>query len=651
MYMKKTRLTVILLILITLTFIQPTLGKAPEVLFSEAWFGTETQKIEVEPGDQGVQLVVRLVNAWNKTYRYAEGYIILPEGFTDAVTGESKTRLYTVESPTEGRYFYMKYLLNINKSVQPGEYMANMFVRYVFWDEENIKHAYVWIRFRVTGRVKLTPSLTLSEIRPAETSTLVLKLINGGSAVASSLEARVESLNEGLAILSGQGKHVLGDLAPGGLKEIPLTLLASRALADRVVGLKLSVDYLDPYGSSRHEDFTLYLKVKPLGEIGVVLDSYITQPILKPSKVNDLRVIIANKGVEKAESVDAVISIPSGVQPPITLIGGSMAVKLGDINPGEEKVIDLKVFVNPFAAGGAYVIPLKLTYVDDEGRHIEERSLTITIAEESKKDKLSIYCSEYVRGGMVEDVDIKVKNIAGENLRDITITISPEVDWVTLLGPTTWYIDSLENMKEQTLKLKMYVPSNIPSGSTIGEPFNLKVDVSFEDSSGIVRDEGHTLGMYVRGIIDIKLQEISVEKLGEAFYLTGRLLNEGTETALYTRVTVTGGAIHSSSLSYLGDLNPNAPLLFSIPIDRIDAALGSKAEVELKVTYMNSLREKGETLLKAQILIPAPTEAESQPASTTMFLPIEWIIIVIVAILVVAVAIYVWRRRRGSEVH
>ena len=649
--MRRTELAVILLILIALAFIQPALAKAPEVLFSEAWFGTETQKIEVEPGDQRVQLVVRLVNAWNKTYRYAEGYIILPDGFTDAVTGESKTRLYAVESPTEGEYFYMKYLLNINESVQPGEYMAKMLVRYVFWDEENIKHVYVWIRFRVTGKVKLTPSLTLSEIKPAEASTLALKLTNRGSATASSLEARVESLTEGLAILSGQGKHVLGDLAPGSSKEIPLTLLVSRALADRVVGLKLSVDYLDPYGNSKHEDFTLYLKVKPLGRIGVVLDSYITQPILKPSKVNDLRVIIANRGVEKAESVDAVISIPSGIQPPITLIEGPMAVKLGDINPGEEKVIDLKVFANSFAAGGAYVIPLKLTYVDSEGRHSEERSLTITIAEESKKNKLSIYCSEYVKGGMVEDVDVKVKNIAGENLRDITITISPEVDWVTLLGPTTWHIDSLGNIKEKTLKLKMYVPSDTPSGSTIGEPFNLKVDASFEDSSGIVKDEGHTLGMYVRGIIDIKLQEISVEKLGEEFYLVGRLLNEGTETALYTRVTVTGGAIHSSSLSYLGDLDPNAPLLFSIPIDKVDAAPGSRADVELKVTYMNSLREKGETLLKAQVPIPTPTETESQPASTVMFLPIEWIIVAAVAVLVVAAALYVWRRRRGSEVH
>lgn len=651
MCMRRTRLAVIILILIALASIQPALSSAPEVLFSDAWFGTETKKIEVEPGDQGVQLVVRLVNAWNKTYRYAEGYIILPNGFTDAVTGESKTRYYTVESPTEGGYFYMKYLLNIDESVQPGEYIAKMFVRYVFWDEETVKHVYVWIKFRVTGKIKLTPSLTPSEIEPAKPSTLTLKLANGGSATASSVEVSVESLSEGLAILSGQGKHKLGDLTPGSSGEIPLTLLASRALADQVVGLKLSADYIDSYGDPKHEEFTLYLKIKPLGRIGVVLDSYITQPILKPSKVNDLKVIIANRGVEKAESVDAVIAIPSGVQPPITLIEGPMAVKLGDINPGEEKVVSLKVFANSFAAGGAYVIPLKLTYVDSEGRHTEERSLTITIAEESKKNKLSIYCSEYVKGGMVEDVDVKVKNIAGEDLRDITITISPEVDWVTLLGPTTWHIDSLGNMEEKTLKLRMYVPSDTPSGSTIGEPFNLKVDASFEDSSGIVKDEGHTLGMYVRGIIDIKLQEISVEKLGEEFYLVGRLLNEGTETALYTRVTVTGGAIHSSSLSYLGDLDPNAPLLFSILIDSIDAAPGSKADVELKVTYMNSLREKGETMLKAQVPIPAPTEAETQSSSPITMLPIEWIILAVAVILVIAVAIYILRRRKGSEVH
>jgi len=649
--MRRTELTLILVALLALAVAaQPALGKAPEVLFSDAWFGTETEKIEVAPGDQGVQLVVRLINAWNMTYRYAEGYVILPDGFTDAVTGESKTRTYAVESPIEGGYFYMKFIINIADNVELGEHKAKMLVRYVFWDEEDIEHVYLYIKFRVTGKIELIPSLSVNEIEPAKVSRISLKLANTGSAAASSVEVRVESATNGLAILSGYGRHVLGDIAPGEAGEIPLLLLASRSLADGVADLKLMVNYLDSYGNPKQEEFTLSLRVKPLGGVGVTLDAYITEPILKPSAVNPLRVVVVNRGTEPAESVDAVITMPSEIQPPITLLKGPTAVKLGTINPGEEKVVDLEVFANSLAAGGAYVIPIKLTYVDDEGRHTEERSLTITVAEESKKNKLSIYCSEYVKGGVVEEAEVKVKNIAGEILRDITLTISPEAEWVTLLGPTTWHIDSLRNGEEKVLKLEMYVPSETPSGTTIGEPFNLKVDVSFEDSSGLVKDEQHILGMYVRGIIDVKLQEVSLEKLGEEFYLVGRLLNEGTETALYTRVKIIDGDISSTSTSYLGDLDPNAPLLFSIPIEVLASEPGAKAGVKLQVTYMNSLRERGETILEAEVQVPQPVQSESQASTTGLPIPSTLLVILGAVIAAAAVAAYLLRRRKGSEV-
>ena len=75
---------------------------------------------------------------------------------------------------------------------------------------------------------------------------------------------------------------------------------------------------------------------------------------------------------------------------------------------------------------------MSLSYADDEGRHVIKRFVTITVVEESRRNRLSIYCDEYVRGGLIEDIKVRIKNIAGEDLRDLTLTLTPEASWVTL---------------------------------------------------------------------------------------------------------------------------------------------------------------------------------------------------------------------------
>ena len=326
-----------------------------------------------------------------------------------------------------------------------------------------------------------------------------------------------------------------------------------------------------------------------------------------------------------------------------------MTSKLGDLKPGEEKELKLKVFVNQLAAGKSFTIPVILSYADDEGRHVVKRFITITVVEESRRKRLSIYCDEYVRGGLIEEIKVGIKNIAGEDLRDLTLTLTPEASWVTLLGPTTWHIDSIKSGEVKILKLKMYVPSETSMGSTIGEPFNLRVDASFEDSSGLVRNEVHELGMYVRGIIDVKLQDISLERLGKELFLVGRLLNEGTETASYTRVKIVGGDVKSSMVSYLGDLNPNAPLLFNIPIEYVTPAKSNTScHIVLNVTYMDSLRNKGSTILEAYVKMPAAESETHQPPQLIGLREIS--IIAVVSIAVIVSAIYLARRRaRAGE--
>jgi len=645
------RISLALISLLLLSAVLQTIVLAdsvPDIVFSNAWFGDHATKIEVSPGDKNVQLVIELVNGMDKPIRYVEGTLYLPKGFTDAKSGSSVAGPSVSREVLAGEKFYLTFLLDIDEDVKLGVYEANLALNYVPWDEDTISVTNVKVRFRITGRSILEPTLSTNQLNPGEPETIQLTIKNLGSAPASSTEVWVESSSPGLAILEGGGKHFVGNIAPGSSITIPLKVLASRALADSVSSISASIIYLNSHGFKVQENHRLSLKVNPLGGVGVVLDVLLENPILEPSKSSDLTIIVTNRGSETARDVNLEVVLSQIINPPITIQEGALAAKLGDLAPGEEKELTLKVFVNELASGKSFSIPISITYVDDEGRHMVQRGLTITVLEESMRNRLRIYSSQYVRGGMIESANITIENISGGDLEDITITISPTVGWVTLLGPTTWNIPNLANGEKKVIELKMYVPSETSAGSTIGEPFNLRVRASFREPGGQVRNEEHLLGMYVKGIIDIKLQEISIERLGGDLLLVGRLLNEGTEKASYTEVQIIGGDLSAASISYLGDVEPNAPILFNIPIESM-VKEGGKARVTLKISYLDSLRNRGEKVIEASVNIPVQSVEsgeETGPSILQGYLPAVLVIAVIVA---VAVAVYVSRRSRRVE--
>ncbi|MCD6235769.1 MAG: COG1361 S-layer family protein, partial [Thaumarchaeota archaeon] len=371
------RISLFFLVLLAATVVAPLLSSVsaqavPDVKFADAWFGDIANKVEVAPGDEGVQLVVQLVNTEQKPFRYAEGILHLPEGFRDAVTGDRDTRPSVVQQIPSGGYFYFKFLVDIDKSVEVGVHKAVLEVRYVEWGEDDVSQTFMNIEFRVPGKSAIDVEANPSELEPGKEQELTITLRNTGSADAASLEVQVEAGSPGLAILSGQGKHVIGNLKAGSSTNIPVKVLASRALADSTSAIKLVISYLNSYGIPVQEVQSISLRIKPLGGVGVVLDAYLENPVLEPAKTSTLKIVVTNRGSETAEDVNVAIGLAQLPNPPLTLLEGSTSVKLGDLAPGESKQLSLKVFVNRLASGRSYSIPVSLTYADEEGRHVSQ---------------------------------------------------------------------------------------------------------------------------------------------------------------------------------------------------------------------------------------------------------------------------------------
>ncbi|HDD40263.1 MAG TPA: hypothetical protein ENG21_03340, partial [Nitrososphaeria archaeon] len=295
------RISLLIISLLILAAVPPSMVLAdsvPDIVFSNAWFGDYKTKIEVAPGDKNVQLVIELVNSMDKPIRYVEGTLYLPNGFTDAKSGGSVAGPSVSREVPAGERFYLTFLLDIDEDVKLGIYEANLALNYVEWDEDSISTTGVKVRFRVTGRSILEPTLSANVLDPGEPKTIELTIKNAGSAPTSSTEIWIESGSPGLAILEGGGRHFIGNIAPGSSVTIPLKILASRALADSVASISTSITYFNSHGFKIQETHRLSLKVNPLGGVGVVLDALIENPILEPSKSSDLTIIVTNRGAE-----------------------------------------------------------------------------------------------------------------------------------------------------------------------------------------------------------------------------------------------------------------------------------------------------------------------------------------------------------------
>ena len=156
------RINLILVCLLLLAAILPAISanSVPDIVFSDAWFGDLSTKMEVAPGDKNVRLIVELVNTMDEPLRYVEGLLYLPEGFKDSRSGQSIAGPSVSRQVPSGERFYLSFLLDIGEEVEVGEHVASLALKYVEWDEDTITIGHVKVRFTVTGRSILRPSLS-----------------------------------------------------------------------------------------------------------------------------------------------------------------------------------------------------------------------------------------------------------------------------------------------------------------------------------------------------------------------------------------------------------------------------------------------------------------------------------------------------------
>ncbi|PWU82188.1 MAG: hypothetical protein DLM72_03240 [Candidatus Nitrosopolaris wilkensis] len=247
-------------------------------------------------------------------------------------------------------------------------------------------------------------------------------------------------------------------------------------------------------------------------------------------------------------------------------------------------------------------------------------------------------------------------NVANNNDLPITnavVSIASQTSGLKIVGDTLWSLASLGPHSSHQFSSKIFA-----SASLIAQPVSFLVTMQYI-SHGQSQVGSFILGGTVIGSIKVNASGIGINSIAGVPNLVGNLLNEGNTIALYTTVQLinqpfstangssttnqqqhqhhhnqsgvgsAGGGQSSSSTTastttpqqsstptslpppqYLGDLQPDSPLPFSIPLtaNTNNTATGNYP-VNLQVTYSDDLKNSHTVVLNNTVQI-APQQAK-----------------------------------------
>ena len=118
-------------------------------------------------------------------------------------------------------------------------------------------------------------------------------------------------------------------------------------------------------------------------------------------------------------------------------------------------------------------------------------------------------------------------------------------------------------------------------------------DRSYLDPSGGMKQIKRFVSVYVQGTISLRVYDLGITYIANEPNLSGYLLNEGTNLALFTTVELVNNqdvVRAKGGPQYLGDLTANSPLPFNIPVRFTEGTSASNYPVTIKVSYKDDLR-------------------------------------------------------------
>jgi hypothetical protein len=214
--------------------------------------------------------------------------------------------------------------------------------------------------------------------------------------------------------------------------------------------------------------------------------------------------------------------------------------------------------------------------------------------------------------GKIQNMSFTLANNDKRPITNVVATLSSQSSSLNILGDTRWTMQTMPAQSKLNLSTKVF-----PSASIVSQPSLFTLTVQYI-SAGQSKLDSLNLGAYITGEIKIRVYDVSFNKIGNIPNLVGSILNEGNTVGLFTTVEIvkqTSSTPTKRSLTdfitsvppsqYLGDLDADSPLPFSIPLSIDNKTMARMPPgmypVTLKITYSDDLKIPHQLILNNMV--------------------------------------------------
>jgi len=278
----------------------------------------------------------------------------------------------------------------------------------------------------------------------------------------------------------------------------------------------------------------------------------------------------------------------------------------------------------------------------------------------------------FLTAGKIDDFKFNITNNNNNAIRNAVITLTANSGALEILGSSKWNIDAMNPNTTLQFPTKIFA-----SKTLINSLISFEVNAEYV-SNGQLKSDSFNIGVNVVGEIEISINDLSVDNIGETLNVVGNLLNKGNTGGLFTTVELftdkdilereiqklssTGQNIStlkivtpsSTTPEYLGDLEEDSPLPFNIPLSTSNNSSSGNYLVPIKIEYYDDLRNlyviNASNIVK--IDLPQQTVNENQGlwALFSLSNPLGLVFLIIFIIVIIIILRFLRKKSKRKKI-
>lgn len=440
-------------------------------------------------------------------------------------------------------------------------------------------------------------------IKPGETVTFTIDVINQGNRVAQGVSVSVDAGGKFVAA-NGQATIILPDLLPGATNTFRLAVLAASDTPGGPQPVNITFTYRDFTGTAYTSKGTPTVNVETVQlSSQVTLSRYLVDPNpVVPGEPVKITVLLTNTGNEKASQV-LVTASNDGV-----LLAGPQgnSFPLGDIEPGLSASVEMPLIVSSTAKAGPQNQNISITFLQKGETKNVTQNMTLTVAKvDAPAPVMVIQSYDFgeidLQPGAEFTLELTLLNIGNDNARGLTITFGSVESTGGGTDPTPGANAStttttsnnfapLETAGQQvvgdvpagdeavTVRQKFIVNGSVDSGV-----YPLPVTLRYQRSDGSFSQDNLRVSIPVIVPPQIRITQSSPlpseSFVGDSLFMTLEIANRGRKPVNFGNavVTVDGGEVVSGAENFLGPLRNEDQTT-------LEASVMPNVEGEMKIT-------------------------------------------------------------------